>query len=208
MSPESRQTLLKLLLPAMAIGVGYQLFIVPKASRRARLAQEALTKAREQPSAQRALAEQRRRARELPAKLDELKGRKAALEEELAAALVCTDQDRGREIEAVVGLFVRRGLRLIEEGPQDGGLLPAPLRRLKTLPRVGAGAGERRLWRLDFEGRFSDALAAFDEVGAVCDHAVPVSLQVRKPGVDGVEDPLAAALSPSVDRLWTVVLWI
>lgn len=149
-----------------------------------------------------AVAEQRRQADAPRQEIEALQQKKKALDSQ--AAQLCGElADPARQLEAnkaLMDLFVRNELNLVDEAPLQGeGAVKLPKSLAAALARVGwsaqSGGGQVRAFKLT--GRFSQVLKAIEELAdrQPC-VAIPIGLSMAQ-----------ADLTVN-ERQWTLVVWM
>jgi hypothetical protein len=107
--------------------------------------------------------------------------------------------ERVAEIERVTQLLDRTGLELVSDAPGDENRqqqLPPDLEQAIKLLGRGTTNFKPQLWRIRFQGRYTDVVAALTELEEQCPLAVPVQLSMTEATVD------------SPVRNWTMLLWL
>ena len=215
---KGRETLVRVLLPAMAVGAVYAALWLGPALRREGEAQRKLEEAqRSAPTAAQlaqAAATQAQASKQVAQLEEEAERLRAGL---LAPATALgVPGRRAATIEALVRAGAARGLRVIEESVVAQERAPAfllPLSRDRVMPRAVArgevrgevrgregspsqGVREPKLWRVVVAGRYADVAGFLEDVGASGAPVMPWSVSLEEAPADG-----------GAGR-WTIWLWV
>lgn len=197
MSSPARDRLLRTLLPALALGVGY-MFLAPRPDLIE--LEEKLGEARHSASHARPLAAVQRSERRLQARKRELTRALQAL------AAGTDDAGRMKALQEFVDLFERHQVALVDETPGggEGFSLPQGLRQLREQvealqprPRRGevvAPLPSRQVWRLRVRGSYLSVLAALEALAEADLVAIPLSVGLEQLDRSGL-------------HAWALVVW-
>lgn len=190
----ARDRKLVIVLPALALVIGYCWMFDSGPNGRIRQLRQQIAKARENPPPPFELVQYETQlaqaARELAAlKAETLKAR--------AALNVPGATSSNKAAEQVAALLPRHHLALLEQA----GLTAAPKEAGASLQRLAAQAGTTNgpdhaaFWRVRFVGTYLDAVAALDELAAADFRVIPASLTMTDGPSQGT-------------KTWTLVLWM
>jgi len=197
MNAESRDSILRMLLPAILVGAAY----VTLFNRSGEL--EAANKRLE---AARASAPDPFALQQASVKMAKTAGEKAEVEAEktaldgqwsqLLAFPATSPAKRAAALRQLTRMLWDRGLYPFEESPAEGsGQLPASFDDvLKRLATAGAPT-QPRLWKVSFYGRYSDVVDTLALIGDTDVGLVPVGLTMSE------------ARPETSWRIWTLLLW-
>lgn len=198
MTSESRDAVLRLLLPALLVVAGY----VALFSRSGELsaAQEALQAARAAAVDDFAVQQARMAAAEVEAEKAEVEKEKTALDDrwkQLTTFSAGTPAQRASALRQLARMLWDRGLYPFEESPAEGAdKLPSSFGDvLKRLSSSGTAAAQPRLWQIRFYGRYADVVDALTSLGDTDLALVPVGLT------------MSDAKPETSWRVWTLLLW-
>jgi hypothetical protein len=197
MSPETRDTVLRMLLPAILVGAGY----IALFSRSGELAtaQEKLEAARAAAVDDFTVAQARRESTKLTDEKAALQKDKDAIEArwtQLTTFSSGSAAQRAAALRQLTRMLWDRGLYPFEESPAAGsGQLPASFDEvLKRLATAGSSS-QPRLWQVRFYGRYADVVDALTSLGDTDLALVPVGLTMTE-------------ANPETSwRVWTLLLW-
>jgi len=197
MNSETRDTVLRLLLPALLIGAGY----IALFSRSGELsaAQAALEAARAAAVDDFAVQRARMEAAKKDAEKLDVQKEKGELDArwlQLTSFSAGSPAQRASALRQLTRMLWDRGLYPFEESPAEGsGQMPASFGDvLKRLTPTGSAA-QPRLWQIRFYGRYSDVVDALTSLGDTDLALVPVGLT------------MSDARPETSWRVWTLLLW-
>lgn len=197
MKPETRDTVLRMLLPALLVGAGY-IALFNRSSELA-TAQEKLEAARAAAVDDFALMQARMAAAKLTDEKGAVQKDKDALDArwtQLTTFSSGSAAQRASALRQLTRMLWDRGLYPFEESPATGsGQLPASFDDvLKRLASAGGGT-QPRLWQIRFYGRYSDVVDALTSLGDTDLALVPIGLTMSE-------------ANPATSwRVWTLLLW-
>lgn len=196
MNAETRDSVLRMLLPALIVFMGYYFFF----DRTTELNESAakLTAAKAAAVDDLTLGMARMQSAESVEAQSKLKKEKEALESrwtQLTSFPTTTPAKRTAALRQLTRMLWDRGLYPFEESPaEQGGQLPASfddvLKRLTT-----SNASTSRLWQIRFYGRYSDVVDTLTSLSDSDVALVPVGLTMSE------------AKPETAWRVWTLLLW-
>lgn len=194
MKVTQRDKKLVLLLPALAVAIGYCLMVDRGLNARVRQLRSQVARAKAAPASPDELM---RHESQLAQTSRELTSAESETQKIRDALAVSRPAESNQASEQVAALLPRHHLALIEQSlltaaPQEVG---QSIRRLAAQNSETGGVNQAAFWRVKFVGTFPDTLAALDELSTSVPRAVPASLSMS----DG---PTKRA------KMWTLVLWM
>ena len=189
-----RDRQLAILLPAMALIIGYLMTVAAAPARRIKQLQQQIAQARQTAPGPFEIADYEQQTVRSAQKL-------AAVEAESGKIRSALDALRrpssGRAAEQVAALLPRHRLALLEQSclagaPKDAA--PA-VQRMAAEFNLAASTDGPAFWRLKFVGAYGDVVEVLDELAAADYRVVPVNLTMA----DG---------SQPGSKTWTLVLWM
>ena len=189
-----RDRQLTILLPALALIIGYLMTIETAPAGRIKQLSQQINQARQTSPAPFEIAEYEQRATHAVQEL-------AAVEAEAGKTRPALDVLRrpvtGRAAEQVAALLPRHHLALVEQSeletmPKD---IAPVLQRLAAQFGTAKGSDDPAFWRVKFVGTYGDVVAALDELAAADSRVIPANLTMA----DGPQ--------PGI-KTWTLVLWM
>lgn len=200
MTEETRQTLLKVLIPSMLVVLVY-IFGAAKAStlELQKLSQRLAKAQKNRPSLSQIHKLSLQQASQNKA-LTKLKGELKRLEQELGE-LAGSQDDAVRQtqrLEALTLLLKQHRLALVRSECVDSELCE----NLHWLCQQQAGkksGRKHKVWKFELIGRYKDVYKALSQLAGGAEAIYPVSLSLQNPNRDNPNNPL---------RSWTLVLWV
>lgn len=197
MSPETRDTVLRMLLPALLVGTGYLALF--NRSGELSAAQAALEAARAAAVDDFAVQRAHMETAEKNAEKVAVQKEKDALDArwlQLTTFSAGSPAQRASALRQLTRMLWDRGLYPFEESPAVGsGQLPASFDDvLKRLTAAGNTA-QPRLWQIRFYGRYADVVDTLTSLGDADLTLVPVGLTMSEANPD------------TAWRVWTLLLW-
>ena len=196
MNAETRDSILRMLLPGLLVFVGYVFFVSRSAE--LRIAEDKLTAAKSSAVDNAALATARLQSMSQTEKQQAMKVEKDAIDArwtQLTSFPSTTPAKRAASLRQLTRMLWDRGLYTFDESPaEQGGQLPASfddvLKRLAT-----NGNTSTRLWQIRFYGRYADVVDTLASLSESDVALVPVGLTMSE------------AKPETSWRVWTLLLW-
>jgi hypothetical protein len=197
MNSETRDSVLRMILPAFVIGIGYYFFF----SRGEELiqARSNLEAAEASAVSEVDVALARMKSAELSAEQAKVHKSKETIDQRwtrLTAFPTSSPAKRAAALRQLTHMLFDHGLYPFEESPAEGTeQLPGSFDGIVKKLTAGGTATQTRLWQIKFYGRYSDVAETLASLGDLDVALVPVGLTMSE------------AKTETAWRVWTLLLW-